>query len=51
MKRFIVLLIASGLVAGCKKATTDEDEIRAILETDGLFNLALVYGGNPEKLV
>ncbi|MEO0138732.1 MAG: hypothetical protein ABIL16_08110 [candidate division WOR-3 bacterium] len=48
MKRFIVLLIASGLVAGCKKATTDEDEIRAILETDGLFNLALVYGGNPD---
>ncbi len=49
MKRIILVAFAAAVVvAGCKKATTDEDEIRAILESDGLFNLDPVYGGTPD---
>ncbi len=48
MKKLFLFLAAVGVVVGCKKATTDEDEIRALLESDGLFNLGLIWGGSPD---
>ncbi len=48
MKRLFVALLLAGVVVGCREQVGDEEAIRAILESDGLFNIIGVIDGQPE---
>jgi len=46
MKRLYFLFIALAVV-GCRRGISDEDEIRALLESDPLFQVTLTFSGKP----
>jgi len=43
----VVFLLAVLAVVGCRKGTSDEDEIRDILESDPLFQITSTFSGKP----
>ncbi len=46
MKKFL-LLLATLAILNCRKRSSDEDEIRTLLESDPLFQLTSTFSGKP----
>ncbi len=46
MKKFL-LVIAALAILDCRKRSSDEDEIRALLESDPLFQITSTFSGKP----